>query len=184
MPVQQLKDFLDTQDVAYTCAEHPPSYTAQELARHCGIAGDQVVKTVVIELDGKMTLLVLPANWRIRWDRLGKVLDTDFVDLADEAEFQHLFPQCEVGAMPPFGNLYGMHVYCCESLVRQPELVFAAGSHTESIRMATDDFVRLVNPVLINQGFNKSGQARPAWLAARARAVTAQPGPAVQQKAM
>lgn len=169
MPVQQLKEYLDNQNTPYTCINHPPAYTAQDIASHCSIEGDQVAKTVIVELDGKMTMLVLPANWRIRWDRLGKVLDTDFVDLADETEFQALFPHCEVGAMPPFGNLYQMNVYCCESLTRQAELVFAAGSHAESLRIATEDFLRLVNPVLISQGFNKTGRAKPAWLAGRRR---------------
>lgn len=176
MPVQQLKEFLDSQNVSYTCVNHPPAFTAQEIAKHCSIEGEQVAKTVIVELDGKMTMLVLPANWRIRWDRLGKVLDTDFVDLADETEFQALFPHCEVGAMPPFGNLFGMNVYCCESLTRQTELVFSAGSHTESLRMTTDDFLRLVNPVLISQGFNKSGQAKPAWLAGRKKPAALQQG--------
>lgn len=164
MPVQQLKDLLDSQGVAYACIEHPPAFTAQELAHHCKIKADQVVKTVIIELDGAMTMLVLPASWRIRWDRLGKILDTDFIDLASEAEFRDCFPNCEVGAMPPFGQLYGMHVYCCETLTGEPELVFAAGNHSESIRMATADFLRLVKPIMISQGFNKPGQARPAWL--------------------
>lgn len=169
MPVQQLKEFLDAQDVRYTCIQHPPAFTAQELARHCDRDGDQVAKTVIIELDGSPAMLVLPATWRIRWDRLSNVLDTDFIDLADEAEFKDRFPHCEVGAMPPFGHLYGMHVYCCESLARQDELVFAAGQHTESISMAMEDYLRLANPVLIGQGFNRRGKVKPAWLAGRAK---------------
>lgn len=172
MPVQQLKDFLDSQGVTYQRIDHPPAFTAQELANHCRINGDQVAKTVVIELDGNMTMLVLPATWRIRWDRLGKILDTDFISLADEDEFKNRFPQCDVGAMPPFGNLYGMNVYCCETLSNQPEMMFAAGHHSESIRMATKDFLRLVNPVLISQGFNKTDQAKPAWLAGRVKPLT------------
>ena len=112
MPVQQLKEFLDEAGVEYMCLSHPPAYTAQELAHHVKIAGDRVVKTVIIELDGKMAMLVMPATWRIRWDRLSRILDTDFIDLADEQEFKDRFPDCEVGAMPPFGNLFGMTVYC------------------------------------------------------------------------
>ena len=175
MPVQQLKEFLENQGVDYTSIEHPPAFTAQELAHHCKIKGDQVVKTVIIELDGRMTMLVLPASWRIRWDRLAGVLGTDFVGLADEAEFQDCFPNCEVGAMPPFGFLYGMHVYCCETLTREPELAFAAGSHSESISIRTADFLRLVKPVLINQGFNKPGRAKPAWLTGRPRMERTEP---------
>ncbi|MFE8070519.1 YbaK/EbsC family protein [Marinobacteraceae bacterium S3BR75-40.1] len=169
MPVQCLKDFFDRKGVAFTSIEHPPAYTAQELAQHCQIDGEQVVKTVIIELDGQRAMLVMPSTWRIRWDRLTDVLDTDFVELADEEEFQDRFPQCEVGAMPPFGNLYDMSVYCCEALTKQPEIVFAAGQHTESIRMDTEDFLRLVHPVIINQGFLKPGASKPAWLNSKRR---------------
>ncbi|MGC8120394.1 aminoacyl-tRNA deacylase [Marinobacter sp. VGCF2001] len=164
MPAKQLKTFLDEAGVEYMCLSHPPAFTAQELAHHVKIAGDRVVKTVILELDGKMAMLVMPATWRIRWDRLGKILDTDFVDLADEQAFQDRFPDCEVGAMPPFGNLFGMSVYCAEVLTGQPELAFSAGSHTESIHMKTRDFLNLVQPMVINQGFTRPGARKPAWL--------------------
>lgn len=164
MPAQQLKDFLDEAAVEYMCLSHPPAFTAQELAHHVKIAGDRVVKTVIIELDGKMAMLVMPATWRIRWDRLSRILDTDFLDLADEQEFKDRFPNCEVGAMPPFGNLFGMSVYCSEAMTEQPELAFAAGSHTESVHMKTADFLTLVQPMVLNQGFIKPGAQKPAWL--------------------
>lgn len=165
MPVQQLKDFLDEAGSEYMCLSHPPAFTAQELAHHVKIAGDRVVKTVIIELDGKMAMLVMPATWRVRWDRLSHVLETDFVDLADEQAFQDRFPDCEVGAMPPFGNLFGMAVYCSEALTEQSELAFAAGSHTESVHMKTRDFMELVKPTVINAGFTRPGAQKPAWLA-------------------
>lgn len=164
MPVQQLRELMDEAGVEYMCLSHPPAFTAQQLAHHVKIAGDRVVKTVIIELDGKMAMLVMPATWRVRWDRLSRVLDTDFVDLADEQEFQDRFPDCEVGAMPPFGNLFGMTVYCAEVLTEQPELAFAAGTHTESIHMKTTDFLNLVQPVVIHQGFVRPGTQKPAWL--------------------
>lgn len=169
MPVQQLKEYLDQAGVEYMCLSHPTAFTAQQLAHHVKIAGDRVVKTVIIELDGKMAMLVMPATWRIHWDRLSQILDTDFIDLADEQEFQDHFPDCEVGAMPPFGNLFGMSVYCAEALTRQPELAFAAGTHTESIHMKTDDFLNLVRPIVLEQGFVRPGARRPAWLKGRAR---------------
>jgi len=165
MPVQQLKKHLDKAGVEYMCLSHPPAFTAQELAHHVKIAGDRVVKTVIIELDGKMAMLVMPATCRIRWDRLTRILDTDFIDLADEQEFQDRFPDCEVGAMPPFGNLFHMSVYCAEALTKQPELAFAAGAHTESIHMKTSDFLELVRPMVLEQGFVKPGTQKPAWLA-------------------
>lgn len=164
MPAQLLKAFLDQAGVEYMCQSHPPSFTAQQLAHHVKIAGDRVVKTVIIELDGKMAMLVMPATWRVRWDRLSRVLGTDFVDLADEREFQDRFPDCEVGAMPPFGKLFGMNVYCAEALTTQPELAFAAGTHTESIHMKTSDFMRLMQPMVIDEGFTRPGTQKPAWL--------------------
>ncbi|SOB77660.1 Ala-tRNA(Pro) deacylase [Marinobacter sp. LV10R510-11A] len=164
MPVQQLKEFLEEANVEYMCLTHPPAFTAQELARHVKIAGDKAVKTVIIELDGKMAMLVMPATWRVRWDSLSRILETDFVDLADEQAFQDRFPNCEVGAMPPFGNLFGMTVYCAEPLTEQPELAFAAGSHTESLHMKTSDFLNLVQPMVLNRGFIKPGAQKPAWL--------------------
>lgn len=167
MPVQQLKQFLDASAVEYMCLPHPPAFTAQELAHHVQIAGDRVAKTVIIELDGKMAMLVMPATWRVRWDRLSQVLDTDFVQLADEQEFQDRFPDCEVGAMPPFGNLFGMSVYCSEALTTEPDIAFAAGTHTGSIHMKTRDFMRLVQPVVIQPGFIRPGSRKPAWLVKR-----------------
>lgn len=178
MPVQRLKEFLDQAGVEYMCLTHPPAYTAQELAHHVRIAGDRVAKTVILELDGKMAMLVLPATWRIRWERLTRALDTDFVDLADEQEFQSRFPDCEVGAMPPFGNLFGMTVYCAEVLTQQPELAFAAGTHTESIHMKTRDFLNLVSPVVLSEGFARPGSRKPAWLRGRRRPQKLQPDPA------
>jgi len=178
MPIQQLKDFLDEASVEYMCLTHPPAFTAKELAHHVKIGGDKVVKTVIIELDGKMAMLVMPATWRVRWESLSRILDTDFVDLADEQTFQDRFPECEVGAMPPFGNLFGMTVYCAESLTEQPELAFAAGSHTETLHMKTQDFLNLVQPMVLNRGFNKPGTQKPAWLMKSSR----QPGERSEQQ--
>ena len=167
MPVQQLKEFLEEAGVEYMCLTHPPAFTARQLAQHVKIAGDRVVKTVIIELDGKMAMLVMPATWRVHWDRLSRILDTDFVDLADEQEFQSRFPDCEPGAMPPFGHLFGMSVYCSEALTEQPELAFAAGTHSETIHMKTADFLALAQPMVLNHGFIKPGAKKPAWLKKR-----------------
>lgn len=167
MLLKPIKQYLDSADVEYLCMSHPPAFSARELAKHVGIAGDQVVKTVIIELDGKMAMLVMPATWRVSWHRLSQILDTDFVELADEQMFQSLFPQCEVGAMPPFGELYGMNVYCAEALTQEPELAFAAGSHSKSIHMKTADFLALARPTILDQGFNKPGAVKPAWLLKR-----------------
>ncbi|PAU81811.1 deacylase [Halovibrio salipaludis] len=167
MPVQTLIEHLKAHGAEYRCLSHPPGFTAQSLAHHCNVPGDQVAKTVIIELDGRMAMLVMPASFRIRWDRMMEVLNTDFVELADEADFTDRFPDCEVGAMPPFGNLFGMTAYCSETLAEQPEITFAAGSHTEAMQIATRDYLALAQPVVISQGFLRPGARRPAWLAGR-----------------
>lgn len=164
MPVLTLKDVLDTESIPYQCLSHPPGFTAQSLAHHCQIPADQVAKTVIIMLDGKMAMLVLPASFRIRWDRLRDVLNSDLIELADEEDFKDRFPDCEVGAMPPFGNLFGMEVFCSETLTLQPQITFAAGSHTEAMQIAMSDYLRLVRPVEISQGFIRPGCKKPAWL--------------------
>ena len=149
MPIQILKDYLDRNSGAYRCLHHPPGFTAQSLAHHCQVPGDQVAKTVIIELDGRMAMLVMPAS---------------FVELAEEEDFRDRFPDCDVGAMPPFGNLFNMPVYCSETLTQQPEITFAAGSHTEAMQIAVPDYLRLVQPVEIGQGFIRPGNRRPDWL--------------------
>jgi len=168
MPIQTLKDVLDAESVSYRCLVHPPGFTAQSLAHHCQVPADQVAKTVIIEMDGSMAMLVLPASFRIRWDRLADVLNTDLIELADEEDFRDRFPDCEVGAMPPFGNLFNMQVYCSETLTQQPEITFAAGSHTEAMQINMEDYLRLVKPIEISRGFIRPGTKKPAWLSGKA----------------
>lgn len=168
MPAQTLKTIFDNASIPYQCLVHPPGFTAQSLAHHCEIPADQVAKTVIIMLDGEMAMLVLPASFRIRWDRLSDVLNSDLIELADEEDFTDRFPDCEVGAMPPLGNLFGMAVYCSETLTQQPQITFAAGSYTVAMQIAMEDYLRLVKPVEISQGFIRPGARRPAWLSGKA----------------
>src|SRR6516162_3092269 len=135
MPVRKLKEFLDRENVKYISIIHSTAYTAQEVA-----------KTVIVELDGKMAMTVLPANRKIVLQDLREVTGSDEVKFASEEEFRERFTGCETGAMPPFGNLYGMEVYAAEGLTQNDEIAFNAGSHTEVIRMAYKDFERLVQP--------------------------------------
>ncbi len=152
MPVETLKDFLDSQAVRYITTQHSPAYTAQELAHVIHTCGRQVAKTVILELDGKLAMVVMPATYRIRWDKFMRTMGTDFVELADEDDFEDHFSGCEVGAMPPFGNLFGMNVYLSETLAANEEIIFPAGSHSEIIRMSVQDYLRLVRPVLLSEG--------------------------------
>ncbi|NLX51797.1 MAG: YbaK/EbsC family protein [Deltaproteobacteria bacterium] len=146
MPLNKLKAFLDDRDVRYISIRHSKAYTAQEIAESVHVPGKEVAKTVMIKINGQMAMAVLPATERVDFDLLKSVADTQNVQLAGEEEFQNLFPECEAGAMPPFGNIYGMAVYVEESLARDKEIFFNACSHTELLRMSYADYERLVHP--------------------------------------
>lgn len=146
MPVKKLKEFLDQEKIKYVSIVHSTAYTAQEVAASAHVTGRELAKTVIVELDGKMAMAVLPANRKIVLQDLREVTGSEEVKFASEDEFRQRFPDCETGAMPPFGNLYGMDVYVAEALTHNEEIAFNAGSHTEVMRMAFKDFERLVQP--------------------------------------
>lgn len=150
MPVKKLKEFLDQQRVKYVSIVHSPAYTAQEVAASAHITGREMAKTVIVELDGKLAMAVLPANRKVVLQELRDLTGSDRVMFASEERFRKQFPDCETGAMPPFGGLYGMEVYAAESLMGQDEIAFNAGSHTEVIKMSRSDFERLVHPKVMS----------------------------------
>ncbi len=149
MPVKKLKEFLDREKVKYESISHSQAYTAQQAAASAHIPGQELAKTVMVKVDGEMAMAVLPASYQVDFHLLKEVTGADEVELASEEEFKDLFPQCEVGAMPPFGNLYDMDVYVAERLEEDEEIAFNAGSHTELIRMSYGDFKRLVQPKVL-----------------------------------
>jgi Ala-tRNA(Pro) deacylase len=167
MPIETLKDYLDSHNIQYVSVEHSIAYTAKEIAERVKIKGDQMAKTVMINLDGAMSMVVLPASCRIRWDRFMKAMGTELVCLASEDEFQDRFPDCEVGAMPPFGELFEMPVYMYEGFDEDGEIAFRAGTHHEIIKMRFSDYVQLANPMTLNEGFAKIGVKKPEWLSRR-----------------
>jgi Ala-tRNA(Pro) deacylase len=150
MPVQKLKEFLDREKIKYLSIVHSTAYTAQEVAASAHITGKELAKTVIVELDGRMAMAVLPANRKIVLTDLREVTGSDEAKFASEDEFKKQFPDCETGAMPPFGNLYGMDVYVAETLTDNDEIAFNAGSHTEAIKMRYKDFDRLVQPKIVS----------------------------------
>ena len=150
MAVRKLKEFLDREKVKYISLIHSTAYTAQEVAASAHIAGRELAKVVIVELDGKMAMAVLPANRKIVLQDLREITGSDQVKFASEEEFRRKFPDCETGAMPPFGNLYGMDVFVAESLTHNDEIAFNAGSHTEVVKMAYKDFERLVQPKVMS----------------------------------
>src|SRR5437667_2597273 len=150
MPARKLKAFLDKEKIKYVNIIHSTAYTAQEVAASAHVTGRELAKTVIVKLDGQMAMAVLPANRKIVLQDLREVTGCDQVKFASEEEFKQAFPDCETGAMPPFGNLYGMDVYAAEALTRNDEVAFNAGSHTEIIKMAYADFERLVQPKVLS----------------------------------
>ena len=149
MPSRKLKEFLDSHKIKYVSISHSPAYTAQEIAAAAHIKGRSLAKTVMIKVGDKIAMAVLPAECYVDFDLLQEVTGTDQVKLAGEKEFKDLFPDCDVGAMPPFGNLYGLEVYAAESLAKNEEIAFNAGSHSEIIKLAYKDFENLVKPKMV-----------------------------------
>src|SRR3990172_10499420 len=149
MPMQKLKEFLDSHDIKYITISHSLAYTAQEIAASAHIAGKELAKTVMVKIDGKMAIAVLPASYKVSFDLLKRAAGASKVELANEQEFRDMFPESEVGAMPPFGNLYGTEVFVDESLSQDEEIAFNSGSHTELIKLAYRDFERLVKPKVV-----------------------------------
>lgn len=164
MPVDKLKQYLDDHHIQYVSVEHSVAYTAKEIAERVNIKGDQMAKTVMVTMDGVMSMVVLPASCRIRWDRFMKAMGTELISLADEDEFKDRFPFCEVGAMPPFGNLYDVPTYMYEGFDETGEIAFRAGNHHEIIKMKLADYMTLAHPMTLTDGFAKIGVKKPSWL--------------------
>jgi Ala-tRNA(Pro) deacylase len=150
MPVRRLQEYLDRERVRYVSIRHSPAYTAQEIAASAHIRGRDLAKSVVVKLDGKLALAVLPASVKIDLGMLREAAGARKAELAGEADFIDAFPECELGAMPPFGNLYGLPVYVDTQLGEDAEIAFNAGSHSELIRLSYDDFERLAEPHVVH----------------------------------
>lgn len=150
MPCQKLKQFLDRNEIRYQVISHPTTYTAQLTAASSHVAPDILAKTVMAIADGKFVMAVVPAPRRVDLTALHSSIGAQTVRLASELEFKERFPDCDAGAMPPFGNLYGMEVYVDEAIAAQKEIAFNSGTHTETLRMACADFLRVVKPNVVN----------------------------------
>jgi len=150
MPAKRIRDYLDSHGVKYYLISHSMAFTAQEIAASVHISGHELAKTVIIRLNGKLTMAVLPASFKVSFRSLAQIVGTEDIALAHEQEFQFRFPECEVGAMPPLGNLWNMDVFVAEKLASNTDIVFNAGSHTELIRMAYKDYEHLVKPKVLS----------------------------------
>ena len=149
MPSKMLKDFLDNNEIKYVSILHSLAFTAVDIAKSAHIPSKEMAKTVIIKNDDKLAMAVVPANYKVKLNILQQALDSDKIELASEQEFTSRFPDCEVGAMPPFGNLYDMDVYVAESLTEDDKITFNAGSHSEVIQMDYKDYENIVKPQFI-----------------------------------
>lgn len=145
---QVLKSYLDHEHVHYDVLPHPEAFRAALVAQTLRTPMKEIAKVVVVKADHRFVMTVLPASWNVNLSRLRDLLLSQHVRLATEDEIKHLFPDCELGAMPPFGNLYGLHVYVDQSLTEDEEITFQAGTHSDAIRMRYWDFAALVFPVV------------------------------------
>jgi len=149
MPVSKLKDFLDDNKIKYVTASHSPAYTSHEIAASAHLRAKELAKTVIVKADGRLVMAVLPASHRVILLELQNALGANQVQLATEEDFKDVFPGCALGAMPPFGNLYGLEVIVAQRLTENEDISFNAGTHTELIKLAYADFERLVKPKVL-----------------------------------
>ncbi len=154
MALTRLKEFLDSHNIKYVVISHSLAYTAQGIAALTHIPGQELAKTVMVKIDAVLAMAVVPASCHVDLRLLKDVVGAKTVELAAEGEFKDRFPDCDLGAMPPFGNLYDMDVYVADSLTEDEEIAFNAGSHTELVRMAYRDFERLVQPQVMRFAVN------------------------------
>ena len=148
MPIpSNISEYLDSHHISYQSYRHPPAYTAQGIAQAQHISGKKLAKVVMVAADdNRMIMTVVPASHRVDLNRLGNLLNTRWVRLATEEEFENYFPECELGAMPPLGNIYHLDVWVDQKLGSLPKISFNAGTHAEIIQMSYLDFERLVKP--------------------------------------
>lgn len=146
---RRLHNLLSEHHVPYSTLNHERTITAHETAAAAHIDKQLFAKTVMLKVDGRLAMMVMPAAYRVDLTRLSLALGGLTVELAEESEFHHAFPDCELGAMPPFGHLYGMPVYVDSRLARQPEIAFNAGTHTQALCMPYPEFERLAKPELL-----------------------------------
>ena len=156
MSNKKLRDYLDKNEIKYVTLQHSKAFTAQEVAASAHIPGRQMVKPVMVKVDGDLKMVVLPSTHDLDFDALRDTLNATDAELASEDEFEDLFPDCELGAMPPFGNLYDIETIVSEALTGDVEIAFNAGSHSEIIKMEYGDYETLVEPNIMPVGIKQA----------------------------
>lgn len=146
----KLEKYLGDNEAGFQAMTHRTAYTAQEMAAEQKVKGKQVAKVVMALADTKVVMPVMPASHRIDFPKLKEVLGAKDVRLAKEEEFSGIFPDCDTGAMPPFGNMYNVPVYVDRVLTEDPEIVFQAGNHRDTLKIAYKDYARLASPTVVD----------------------------------
>ena len=141
-----LQSYLDELGVHYRLSRHDEAYTAQDLAAAEHVSGREVIKPVVVQADGQFVMCALPASYRVDLDELRAQLQANDVKIADEAKLSEMFPDCELGAAPPIGRLYGMPTIMDESLFADEKVMFQAGTHCDAVTMSLADYRRVAMP--------------------------------------
>jgi Ala-tRNA(Pro) deacylase len=144
----RLENYLRENQAPFEEQHHPRAVSAQEVAASEHVTGRMLAKTVMVLADGEMAMLALPATYQVDLEMAAAVLGVDEARLAEEEEFADTFADCEVGAMPPFGNLYGVPVYVEKTLAEDETIVFRSGTHTETMSVSYSDFERLMEPTV------------------------------------
>jgi Ala-tRNA(Pro) deacylase len=157
---QRIRDYLDSQNVPYETLHHSQAFSAQEVAHSLHVSGKRCVKVVVAKGDNKPVLVVLPASHRLNFQDLKSALKANQLEMLIESELVGLFPDCDLGAVPPFGNLYGIGVWVDRAVANAEKIVFCAGTHEDCIRMRYSDFAKLTMPFLGH--FSEPGTAQAA----------------------
>jgi Ala-tRNA(Pro) deacylase len=163
MSAKRLREFLNSNNVAYMTVPHAVAYTAKEIAALTHISNKELAKTVIVKVDGTMAMAVLPASYDVDLSALRNGTGARSVTLAKESEFKDRFPECDIGAMPPFGSLYDMAVYVDESLAKDRDIAFNAGGHDELLQVSYADFARLVKPTVLRFSELPDLESMGAW---------------------
>ena len=147
---EKVRAYLDKNHIPYQTITHPTTFSAQYTAHSVHMPGKEIAKPIIIKINGKPLMVVVTANQKVNLTFLKRIFSTVDVELAKETEFANMFPDCEPGAIPPFGTLYGMDELISEDLTEDEEICFNAGNHTELIRMKYSDFAKLIHPKIVN----------------------------------
>jgi Ala-tRNA(Pro) deacylase len=157
---QRIRDYLDSQNVPYETLHHSQAFTAQEVAHSLHVSGKKCVKAVIAEGDSKTVMVVIPASHRLNFQELKSALRAKQLEMLVERELVGLFPDCDLGAVPPIGNLYGIDVWVDRAVASTEKILFCAGTHEDCIRMRYSDFAKLTRPFVGH--FSELGMAQAA----------------------